>query len=60
MDTGNRLTAVRGEGRGGDWMKEGEEIRQRTETQTTVCEGLGWGRGWVEVGKGGEMGDICK
>ena len=28
-------------------------------TQTTGCEGLGWGRGWVEGGKGGEMGDIC-
>ena len=30
MDTWNRQTAVKGEGRGRDWMKEGEGIRQRT------------------------------
>ena len=30
MNTWNRPTAVRGEGGGGDWMKEGEENSQRT------------------------------
>lgn len=37
----NRLTVVRGEGHGGDWMKEGKEFSQRTYmhdlwTQATV------------------------
>ena len=30
IDTWNRLTAVRGEDEGVDWMKEGERISQRT------------------------------
>ena len=43
MDTWNRLAADRGGAGGGrHWMKEGEEIGQRTYlhtpwTQTTVC-----------------------
>lgn len=33
MDIWNRLTVVRGEGGGWDWLKEGEGISQRTYRQ---------------------------
>ena len=49
-------------GRLGDWMKEGEGTKQKTilntRSQTTVWQQpeRKWGRGWVEVGKGGKLG----
>ena len=56
MESWNRLTAVRGEGGGGDGLKEGEGISQRTYmhdpwTWTTVWGltmevGGGLGGGW--------------
>lgn len=51
-----------GDAGGGTWMREGEEIIQRTYrhsqwTQTSEVMAGGWGSGWVEVGKGrGEQG----
>ena len=64
MATGNRLTAVRGEGKG-DWVKEGGGISQRTcipdpYTWSTVWgwpEGRGAGAGW-RWAKGGGNGDV--
>ena len=43
------------------WVKEGEEIRQRTylhgPRSRTTGVGIAWGRGcWVEVGKGERVG----
>ena len=51
METWNTLTVTRGEGRGGQWWKEGEGTRQRIymndpKTWTTVWEltvGVGCG-----------------
>ena len=58
MDTWNRLTAVRGKEGGGDQMREGEGISQRSYmcdpwTQMTVC-----GDGLRE--QRGNNGGICK
>ena len=53
METWSRLKAIRGDGGGGQWWKEGEGIRKRTcmydpQTQKTEWE--------LTVGAGGGMG----
>ena len=56
IDTWNRLTAVRGEDEGVDWMKEGERISQRTymhpwklttggDCLRELCTGWRWAKG---------------
>ena len=64
METWNRLTAARGEGRRRQWWKEEEGISQRTcmnypWTWTTMW-GLTveWDMGWVEEGKGEKLGQL--
>ena len=59
METWNTLTVTRGEGRGGQWWKEGEGTRQRIymndpKTWTTVRELGKWGG--VEESKRGKIG----
>ena len=62
LKSGNRLTAIRGEGRGGDCLKEGEGISQRTYMRDpltwTIVRGLimevGVWAGWR--GRNGENG----
>ena len=59
MDTSNRLIDLRGEGAGEDWIKEVEEMSQRTRMQSLWTQIVVWGQperrgmGLVEVGMGG-------
>ena len=55
MDTGNRLTAVRGERRWGDSMKEGEGIKQKI-IHKIIARG-NRGKGVGEGGQKRENGD---
>ena len=53
METWNRLTVTRGEGRGGQWWKEGEGTRQRTH----MSDPWTWTQVWeltVGVGRRGD------
>ena len=64
MDTWNRLTAVRGKGAWGDWLKEGEGISQKNMCMTHGhgqwcgdCLREYGGAGWT--GAKGENWDNC-
>lgn len=59
----NSLNEVRREGGALGWIREGEESSQgaymhRHKQQCDKGQGMGCG-GWVEVGKGRKIGDIC-
>ena len=64
MESGNRLTVVRGEEGGGDWLMESEGISQRTyihEGPMNMDNGVGidYGSdrvGWMEECEGWKMG----
>ena len=58
MDTGNRLTAVRGKGRGEKWWEKGKGVVKEHGCMTIRCgDGLWeWGWGGTVEGKGGEIG----
>ena len=60
METCHRMTALSGEGRGGDWLTESEGISLVKEHVWITHEHekliVGVGAAWVEVGKGEKIG----
>ena len=54
IESWNRLTAVREEWGGGNWLKEGEEIRQRIQTHDPWTWTTVWG---LPEGVGGLDGE---